>query len=44
MGVIEQIHAQNVLKEREQHGVMVNAHGKKIAAFNWVNKLKFEIV
>ena len=36
-----QTHAQTVLKEMGHCGVMVNAHGKKIAVFHWVNIYNF---
>ena len=33
MGIISQAHAQNVLKEMEQHGVMVIAGGRVVAVY-----------
>ena len=33
MGIITQAHAQNVLKEMEQQGVMVTASGRVVAVY-----------
>ena len=44
MGIITQEHAQNVLKEMEQHGVMVTACGRVVAVYQVNIDFSFENV